>query len=81
MYRFQGIQKSSSGLISIKDAWFVEQHASWGIVVEEDTNQRTRGKRISELKKLGLFSLGQCELKTVFKNVTSEKKVINSLKN
>lgn len=77
----QGFQKSSSGLVSIKDAWSREQHLSWGIVVEEETDQRTRGEKISELKKLGLFSLEQHELKTVFKNIPSETKVINCLQN
>lgn len=76
----QGFQ-NSSGLVSIKDAWSREQHPSWGIVVEDETDQRTRGKKISELKKLGLFSLEQHELKTVFRNIPSEKKVINCLQN
>lgn len=39
-------------------------------MLEEETGQRIRERRI--LKELGLFSLGQCGLKTLYKNIANK---------
>ena len=62
------------------DAWYGEQRSGWDIAIEQETDQRTRENKISGLKELGLFNLGQRGLKTVYKNTASEEKVIRKFK-
>lgn len=45
-------------------------------MLEEETGQTISERKINGLKELGLFSLGQCGLKTLYKNIAPGNKLL-----